>query len=147
MALFKKLFNPAADEGDYLVDETDAAALPAESEVSAAEEGQLAVDVFQDKNNVYVQSTIAGVKPEDLDISISSDTVTVKGQRQRQQEIAEEDFFYRECYWGGFSRTLPLPVEIDVDKAEAELKDGVLTMTLPKTSSAKTKKVKVKSEE
>ena len=112
----------------------------------SGEEGQLTVDVFQDKDNIYIKSTIAGVKPEDLDITLGSDSITIHGERRRDETIADEDYFYQECYWGAFSRTLPLPVEVDVDKAAAELKDGILTLTLPKASRSRTKKVKIRSE-
>ncbi|MDP3741065.1 MAG: Hsp20/alpha crystallin family protein [bacterium] len=108
-------------------------------------DGQLAVDVYQDKDNVYLKSTIAGVKPEDLDISIGSNIVTIRGERQQEEEIKGADYIVQECYWGSFSRSMALPVEIDPDKAEADLKDGILTLTLPKASRAKTKKLKIKS--
>lgn len=111
------------------------------------EEGQLALDVYQDKDNIVVKSTIAGVKPEDLDITIGSNEVTITGERKQEEEIKNEDYFYQECYWGAFARTLPLPVEIDVDRAVADLKDGILTLTLPKASRSRTKKVRVKGEE
>lgn len=110
------------------------------------EEGQLTLDVYQDKDNIIIKSTIAGVKPEDLDITIANDMVTIRGERKREEEIKNEDYFYQECYWGAFSRSLPLPVEVDVDKAGADLKDGILTLTLPKASRARTKKVRVRSE-
>lgn len=111
------------------------------------EDGQLAVDVFQDKDNVYVKSTIAGVKPEDLDISIGNNIVTIRGERQQEEEVKGTDYIMQECYWGSFSRSFALPVEIDPDKANADLKDGILTLTLPKASRARTKKLKVKSAE
>lgn len=111
------------------------------------EEGQLSVDVYQDKDNIYVKSTIAGVKPEDLDISISPDMVTIKGRRQLHEEIKDKAYIYQECYWGAFSRSFSLPVEIDVDRTEADLKDGILTLTLPKASRSRTKKVRVRGEE
>lgn len=110
-------------------------------------EGQLALDVYQDKDNVIVKSTIAGVKPEDLDISVSDGMVTIKGERRQQDEVKDEDYFYQECYWGSFSRSLNLPVEVDVDRATADIKDGILTLTLPKASRSRTKKVRVKGEE
>jgi len=81
-----------------------------------------------------------------LDITLGSDSITIHGERRRDETIADEDYFYQECYWGAFSRTLPLPVEVDVDKAAAELKDGILTLTLPKASRSRTKKVKIRSE-
>jgi len=110
--------------------------------------GQLAVDVYQDKDNIIIKSTIAGVKPEHLDISINNDMVTIRGKREKEHEVAEEDCFYRECYWGGFSRSIILPQEIKVDKVQANLKNGILTLTLPKASKTnRVKVIKVKEEE
>jgi len=110
--------------------------------------GQLAVDVYQDKDNIIIKSTIAGVKPEHLDISINNDMVTIRGKREKEHEVAEEDYFYRECYWGGFSRSIILPQEIKVDKVQANLKNGILTLILPKASkTSRVKVIKVKEEE
>lgn len=148
--IFKKMLRSADEEEDFdAVDEdVDVEDLVEESEgKSGGEEGQLAVDVYQTRDNVVIQSTIAGVKPDDLDISIANDMVTIKGKRSRVDEVKTEDYFYQECYWGSFSRSLSLPIEIDVDKAKADLKDGVLTLVLPKASRARTKKIKVKSDE
>ena len=108
------------------------------------QEGQLTVDVFQDEQNVIIQSTIAGVNPEDLDVSITNDMVTIRGERRRMFEASKEDYFYQECYWGPFSRSIILPVEIDADNAEAKIKNGVLTIRIPKAGSTLTRKLKVK---
>src|SRR3989344_2264451 len=123
-------------------DDSDKSVIAEEDE----EEGQLAVDVYQDKDNVYVKSTIAGVKPEDLDVTLASDMVSIRGERKHERQVKDEDYFFQECYWGSFSRALQLPVEIDVDKSEADLKDGILTLVLPKAGRSKTKKVRVKGE-
>lgn len=109
-------------------------------------EGQLSVDVYQNKDNVVIKSTIAGVKPEDIDVAIDNDVITIRGQRKLEEEIKEEDYFYQECYWGSFSRSIVLPVEIRPDEAEASLKNGVLTIVLPKVKKSKSVAVKVKSE-
>ncbi len=109
------------------------------------QEGQLTVDVFQDDQNIIIQSTIAGVSPEDLDVSITNDMVTIRGERRRQYDIDHEDYFYQECYWGTFSRSIILPVEIDADRAEAKIKNGVMTIRIPKANQAVTRKLKVKS--
>lgn len=111
------------------------------------EEGQLSVDVYQTKDAIVVKSTIAGVKPEDIDISINNDMVTIKGKRELDDTVVEDDYFYQECYWGGFSRSIILPVEIMPDKVEASLKNGVLTVTLPKAKKATSFNVKVKEED
>lgn len=114
-----------------------------EEEWMADYEGTLNIDLYQTKDNVIIKSTIAGVKPEDLDITIANDMVTIKGERTKADKIAQEDYFYQECYWGGFSRSVILPVDIDSEHVEADLKDGILTVILPKAAKAKTKKIKV----
>ncbi len=108
------------------------------------EEGQLSVDVFQDKNNVIIKSTIAGVEPEDIDISFENDMITIRGKRSKDRTINEEDYFYQECYWGGFSRSIILPIEIQSDKINASIRNGVLTIKLPK---AKKKDIGIKVED
>jgi HSP20 family protein len=107
-------------------------------------EGQLTLDVFQDADNIIIKSTIAGVRPEDLDISINNDMLTIKGERKKEETVKEADYFYQECYWGAFSRSVILPMEVEADKIEAMLKDGVLTIKLPKSKKAKARKIQVK---
>jgi len=107
-------------------------------------EGQLTIDVYQTPEEVVVESTIAGVKPEDLDISITNEAVTIRGKREKTETIKDEDYFYQECYWGKFSRSIILPQEIDADKAVAALKNGILIIRLPKLNRQKTKKLKIK---
>jgi len=108
-------------------------------------EGELYIDMYQTKDNVIVKSTIAGVAPEDLDITIANDMLTIRGERKRVEKIDQGDYFFQECYWGGFSRSVILPVDVDSESIEAELKDGILTIILPKAAKAKTKKIKIKS--
>jgi HSP20 family protein len=108
------------------------------------QEGQLTVDVYQTPEFIVVKSTIAGVKPDDLDVSITNDMVTIRGTRRHDEEVTEEDYFYRECYWGSFSRSIILPVDIVSEKADASLKDGILTIRIPKADALLTKKVKVR---
>lgn len=107
-------------------------------------EGQLNIDMYQTKDNVIIKSTIAGVRPEDIDITVANDMVTVKGSRKKEETISGDDYFYQECYWGSFSRSVIIPVDIDSEGIEADLKDGILTVIIPKAAKAKTKKVKVK---
>jgi HSP20 family protein len=107
-------------------------------------EGALNIDMFQTKDNVIIKSTIAGVRPDDIDITVANDMVTIKGSRSREEKIAQDDYFYQECYWGSFSRSVIVPVDIDSENIEADLKDGILTIIVPKAAKAKTKKVKVK---
>jgi len=108
------------------------------------EEGQLAIDVYQSKDAIIVKSTIAGVKPDDIDISINNDLLTIRGTRKMDEQISTEDYFYQECFWGKFSRSVILPQEIDPDEATSILKNGVLTIRLPKLHRDKSRKVKVR---
>ena len=107
-------------------------------------EGALNIDMYQTKDNVIIKSTIAGVRPDDIDITVANDMVTISGSRKREEKIVDDDYFYQECYWGGFSRSVIVPVDIDSEHIEADLKDGILTVIIPKAAKAKTKKVKVK---
>src|SRR3990167_7095116 len=88
-------------------------------EETAPEEGELTVDVYQTPDDIVIKTIVAGVKPEDLDISITRDMVTIRGARQETREVEDGDYFHKELYWGSFSRTILLPQEIDVDAAEA----------------------------
>jgi HSP20 family protein len=87
------------------------------------------------------------VEPDDIDIDISSESVTIRGERRRSNEVSEDSYLYQECYWGKFSRSIILPQEIDPDKAKAEFKNGVLRVRLPKIAKGKTRKLKVRGEE
>lgn len=107
-------------------------------------EGQLTIDVYQTENDIVIKSTIAGVKPEDLDVSINSDMVTIRGERKTEEAVSEENYYYQECYWGSFSRSVILPVDVLADKAEAAMKNGILTIRLPKADTTKTKKIQVR---
>ncbi len=117
-----------------------------ETEDEATEqEGELTVDVYQNAETVVIKAMIAGVRPEDLDISITRDLVTIRGKREEERTVAEEDFIMKELYWGSFSRAIALPVEIDVDEAEAIEKHGLLILKLPKLDKRKKSKLKVKT--
>ncbi len=113
------------------------------SEASGAE-GQLTIDVYQTENDIVIKSTIAGVKPEDLDVSINNDMVTVKGERKNEEIVENSNYYYQECYWGSFSRSVLLPVDVIPEKADASLKNGILTIRLPKADTTKTKKIQVR---
>ena len=107
-------------------------------------EGQLTIDVYQTDNDVVIKSTIAGVKPEDLDVSIVNDMITIRGARRQDEEVAQENYYYQECYWGTFSRSVILPVDVLPDKVEASMKNGILTIRMPKADTTRTKKIQVR---
>ena len=107
-------------------------------------EGWLTIDVYQTDTDIVIKSTVAGVKPEDLDIAITNDMVTIRGRRERDEEVSQDRYFYQECYWGPFSRSVILPADIDAEKADASMHNGILTIRLPKVEKEQTKKIKVK---
>ena len=100
------------------------------------ENGILTLDVFQKDKEIVIKSAIAGVGGKDLDISIASDSVTIKGTREEEKEKGK-DYLYQELHWGEFSRKVILPEEVNADEAKATLKNGILTITLPKKISQK----------
>jgi HSP20 family protein len=109
-----------------------------------AEDGQLTVDVYETANDIIIKTMVAGVKPDDLDISITREMVTIKGKREEDRTASSEDYFHRELYWGTFSRTIVLPKEIDIEEAEAIEKYGLLILKLPKLDKNREARIKVK---
>lgn len=112
-----------------------------------AADGQLTIDVFQDEDYICVQSAIAGITPDDLDVTITKESVSIRGRREKVQKVDDGDYFYQECFWGSFSRSVVLPQEIDPDSSTASFKNGVLTIKMPKLSRKKMKNLKVKTDD
>ncbi len=110
-------------------------------------EGQLSVDVYQTDQDIIIKSTIAGVRSDELDITLNNDVITIRGRRSPDTVVPAEDYFYQECYWGGFSRSIVLPVEVYAERVEASLKNGVLTVVLPKAPRPKPVAVKVEPDD
>jgi len=108
------------------------------------QEGQLAIDVYQTDEFLVLQSAIAGVKPDSLDIVIEGDMVSIKGNREKPEEDSQRNYFYQECFWGPFSRQIILSVEIDPARAEALLKEGILTIRMPRIERDKKRKLVVR---
>lgn len=109
------------------------------------QEGELPVDMYQTGDDVVIRALIAGVSPDDLDIAITRDMVTIKGMREEMQEAADDDYYHRELFWGSFSRTLLLPEEVLIDEAEAQEKHGLLEIRLPKVDKNRSTRLTVKS--
>lgn len=105
----------------------------------------LAVDMYQTNDAVVVKAAIPGVKPEDIDINVTGDVLTIKGETKTEEEVKEENYFRRERRYGAFSRSLSIPVPVVAEKATAEFENGVLTLTLPKAEEVKPKAIKVKA--
>jgi HSP20 family protein len=108
-------------------------------------EGELALDVYQTPADIMVHTFVAGVRPEDLEINITRDMLTIRGKRQESRTVSENDYFSRELYWGTFSRTVSLPQEVEPEEAEAIERHGLLTIRLPKIDKNKKSNLKVKS--
>jgi HSP20 family protein len=106
--------------------------------------GEFPIDIYQDKKNLVVKAALPGVKPEELDITIADDILTIRGEHKEEQETEEDDYIHRERYYGAFSRSVAIPTKVKSDKAEASFEEGVLTLTLPKAGEIKPRQVKVK---
>ena len=109
------------------------------------EAGALAVDMYETEDAVVVKSALPGVKPDDVDVSVVGNVVTIKGESKAEEEVKEEHYIRRDMHYGSFSRSVQLPVDVQADKAEAEFKDGVLVLTLPKAKEHKPKVITVKA--
>jgi len=109
-------------------------------------EGQLTIDLYQTEKDIVIRSAIAGVRAQQLDISIENDVVTIKGFREEPPEQEKKDYFYQECYWGAFSRKIILPVEVDPSRIQAKIKNGILIIRIPKIEREKRRRVIIKEE-
>jgi len=116
---------------------------PLEDDSNSAE-GQLPVDVHQTAGEIIIRAFVAGVRPDELNISIGRDMVEIEGARSERSQVSGPDYFTRELFWGSFSRTIMLPQEIDVDASTASAKDGLLTLILPKLDKKRQTKLRVK---
>lgn len=147
------------DEGVYRMDEVNkqsmsklsldrdqyiATSYQEDEEEPVSVDGQLAIDVFETPVDVIVKTMIPGVRKEEVDISLSRDMLTIRGERKDEKTISEDNYHYRELYWGSFSRTLKLPHEVDIERAEATEAQGMLTIKLPRVDKEKQAKIKVK---
>jgi HSP20 family protein len=135
---------PQNDQENVLQDDFLDTPVTGDEDWMAEAEGQLAVDVYQTKDNVVIKAPIAGVTADRLDIEVAEDIVNIRGERVEEKEVDREHYYVQECYWGSFSRSVILPTSTMAEKASAALKDGVLTITIPKVAQDKVKKIKVK---
>jgi HSP20 family protein len=105
--------------------------------------GGLALDLYETDEALVVTADMPGVKPEDLDIAITGDVLTIKGEAKVETEIKRENYHRQERRYGAYSRSVTLPTSVNADQAEAKFKDGVLTLSIPKAEEAKPKVIKV----
>lgn len=122
---------------------TPAPAVNDEWDEDEAVPGQLAVDVYETKEKLVVKGRVAGVNKSELDVSISDNTLSIRGTLSAGNEDDVENYFVQECYWGEFSRSIALPVPVKEDEIEAVLKDGVLTISFNKVKQDTVKKIQV----
>lgn len=142
---FEKLTGIVKVEDDSDIEETEEQIEIELEEAEEETEGQLAIDMYQTPSEIVVKTMIAGVKQEDLDVSITRDMVVIKGNREESNDTAGNDYFHKELYWGLFSRTIILPQEIDVDESDATNKNGLLIIKMPKIDKHRQAKLKIKS--
>jgi len=117
-------------------------ALAALGEVTAP-----ALDVYQTPDEVVVKATLSGVKPGDLSIDITGETLTIRGETKAEEEVKKEDYLYQKRRYGSFSRSVVLPSGLRTDKAEATMEDGVLTLTIAKAEELRPKAIRVKAKD
>jgi len=110
--------------------------------LSKVEEGELKVDVYQKGANIVVKSTVAGAKPEEIDINVNNDILTIRGKREMDEPVEQKEYLHCECFWGPFSRSIILPCEVQKGRIKAVIKRGVLTIVLPKVIGKKEIKIK-----
>jgi len=108
------------------------------------QEGELAVDVYQTEQDIVIRSAIAGIKSENIDISLENEEVIIKGDRKEPEEENIKNYFHKECYWGRFHKRIILPEEVDNSRAEANMEQGILFIRIPKIQKKKKRKIKIR---
>lgn len=130
--LFNKLTGNTVDRDMDMYDDDEQIESLWDEEESQNKDRALSVDVYQDEDNLYIKAFIPGIDPQTLDIDISRDMITIKGNSFRESSVGDENYFQQELVWGSYSRSISLPREIDIEQAKAKSKDGVILLTLPK---------------
>jgi HSP20 family protein len=136
-----KLGGELSEEEFFLSDESGAGNSDWFSENGTT--GELAVDVYETANDMVLKAPVAGVAPEDIEITAKPDMVTISGERKEEREVANENYVSRECFWGSFSRSVALPAEGEVDKAKVTFKNGILSIRIPKSKKNQSVKLKI----
>ncbi|MBD3330526.1 Hsp20 family protein [Candidatus Peregrinibacteria bacterium] len=118
---------------------------PGDDSSISHEVGQLSLDIYQTDKELVILAPIAGVKEKDLKVSITDDTLVIRGERSKKEEVSNENYFAKECFWGAFSRAIVLPEDINISKAVASFNNNVLEIRIPKSVKEKTKVLKIKA--
>ncbi|PCI30805.1 hypothetical protein COB52_01020 [Candidatus Kaiserbacteria bacterium] len=143
--LFESETPSAIAEDDDCTQEVEIEHESHEEQEEEVQEGELSVDIYQTQDEIVVKALIAGVTPNSVDISLTRDMITIRGNREEHREVEGENYFYKELYWGSFARTILLPEEVDVDSADASTTHGILIIRLPKINKERKTKLKVKA--
>jgi HSP20 family protein len=104
-----------------------------------------AIDMYEDKDNVIVETQLGGIDPEKVDISIENNVLTIKGESEKKSEVEDKNYYRKEIRRGSFYRSIPLPTKVDGDKAVAESGEGILKITVPKAAEVKPKTIKIQA--
>ena len=113
--------------------------------IAPASAAGMALDVYETKEQVVVKAALPGIKPEETEVTITGDTLTIRGESKKENEIKEENYIRKERHFGSFARSVTLPAGLEADKAEATFENGVLTLKIPKSEQVKPKSIKVKA--
>ena len=113
--------------------------------IAPASAAGMALDVYETKERVVVKAALPGIKPEETEVTITGDTLTIRGESKKENEIKEENYIRKERHFGSFARSVTLPAGLEADKAEATFENGVLTLKIPKSEQVKPKSIKVKA--
>lgn len=105
-----------------------------------------AIEIYEEKDDVMVKAELPGMQKEDLDLNISGNLLTIRGEKKKREEVKEKGYYYSECSFGTFERSIEIPKDVQPDKVRASFKDGILEVRLPKTDEAKRKEIKIKVE-
>ena len=144
-SFFERLTGSVHVEDEDILEETEEIEKENKESWLTDGEGELAIDVHQEKDAVVIKTMVAGVDPSDLEINVSRDMITIHGKRENDSEVEDENYYHRELYWGAFSRTIMLPCEVESEEAEAKESHGLLIIRLPKIDKNKQTKLQVKS--
>jgi HSP20 family protein len=144
-SFFEKLTGSVHVEDEDSDNDTPLTVTGDSDETVTESDSELSVDMYQTPSDIIIRAIIAGCRPEDIEVEIARDSVTVKGERHEKHEVQEGNYIHRELFWGTFSRTLKLPAEVEPEEAEATEKHGILMLRLPKIDKAKKATVKVRT--
>ena len=113
--------------------------------VSEDADGELPIDMYETDDSIVIQAFVAGVRPDDLEITITRDSVTIRGNRAQEGRILDEDYVHHELFWGSFARKVALPDEVIIDEADAQERHGLLQIVLPRLDKHRSARLNIKS--